>query len=192
MRRCAASSKRCRVRHGAPHRIRAGALGASRSDYVACVRGSARRRGRPRWRWCDASPAHPQSRGHPNNRPLVRTDSRTSHVRPWALPGSSRSGGCGTAPGLGGIGGCGAAWFMSMVPLNLDAADPVIWKPHLEHACSLLGFWVPQLGQNTGRPRRGGRQGQIAPPGCRKSDRSIRNPRRNPQGDCGLAAHPRP
>jgi hypothetical protein len=37
---------------------------------------------------------------------------------------------------------------MSMVPLNLGAAAPLMLKPHFVQVVAVSGFFVPQFGQN--------------------------------------------
>lgn len=59
-----------------------------------------------------------------------------------APPGA---GGAAPSPGLGIVG----AFIISMVPLNLGAAEPFKLKPHLTQLFALSSFCVPQFGQNT-------------------------------------------
>jgi hypothetical protein len=73
-------------------------------------------------------------------------------------------GACGGAPGAGagaalgaapGRGTAGAAFIISMVPLNFGAADAAFRaKPHFAHAFAVSWFCAPQFGQNTQRPPR--------------------------------------
>jgi len=72
---------------------------------------------------------------------------------PWAA--GAAGGAAAGAPGAGPAGpGAGAgfaapAWFiMSMVPLNLGAAAPLMLKPHFVQVVAVSGFFVPQFGQN--------------------------------------------
>jgi hypothetical protein len=62
----------------------------------------------------------------------------------------------GAAAGVGaGVGAAGApglaapGWFiMSIVPLNLGAAAPLMLNPHLVQVVAVSAFLVPQFGQN--------------------------------------------
>ena len=75
-------------------------------------------------------------------------------------PGGAAAGAAGAAgagadgPGAAGPPGrgtaAGAAFIMSIVPLNFGAAVAGFSaKPHFAHAVAVSRFWAPQFGQNT-------------------------------------------
>ena len=45
---------------------------------------------------------------------------------------------------------------MSIVPLNLGAAAPLMLKPHFVQVVAVSGFFVPQFGQNKSASESGG------------------------------------
>jgi len=61
-----------------------------------------------------------------------------------AAAGAAGAGGATGAPGFAAPG-----WFiMSIVPLNLGAAAPLMLNPHFVQVVAVSGFFVPQFGQN--------------------------------------------
>jgi hypothetical protein len=63
--------------------------------------------------------------------------------------------GVGAAAGAAGAAGFAApGWFIiSIVPLNLGAAAPLMLNPHLVQVVAVSGFFVPQFGQNKSASR---------------------------------------
>ena|SRR5437763_7765925 len=72
---------------------------------------------------------------------------------PMAVGPAGGGAAAGEAAGAGGAAGApgfaAPGWFiMSIVPLNLGAAAPLMLNPHLVQVVAVSGFLVPQFGQN--------------------------------------------
>ena len=103
------------------------------------------------WR---AESSEATGRSDADHRSLERGPGLSSGHAAGAAAGAAGGAAAG-APGAGTRGPrCGSrfrapGWFiMSMVPLNLGAAAPLMLKPHFVQVVAVSGFFVPQFGQN--------------------------------------------